>query len=126
LPELGLLEWKDPRFIATLDAVQAHLRVGDFLLRYRHADDFGLPENAFLVCSFWWVNALAATGQEEEARRLFDRLLSARNPAGLLSEDLDQSSGELWGNFPQTYSLVGIINSAIRLSRSWESALGDR
>jgi GH15 family glucan-1,4-alpha-glucosidase len=125
LPELGLLEWNDVRFLATLDAVQDHLRVGDFLLRYRHADDFGLPENAFLVCSFWWVNALAATGKEVEARHLFGRLLSARNPAGLLSEDLDQSSGELWGNFPQTYSLVGIINSAIRLSRSWESALSE-
>jgi GH15 family glucan-1,4-alpha-glucosidase len=123
LPELGLLDWKDPRFLATLDAVQDHLRAGDFLMRYRHADDFGLPENAFLVCSFWWVNALAACGREPEARQLFARLLSARNPAGLLSEDMDQSTGELWGNFPQTYSLVGIINSAIRLSQTWESAL---
>ena len=85
-------------------------------------DDFGLPESAFIVCSFWYVDALHALGREEEARALFEKLLSCRNRHGLLSEDLDPRTGELWGNFPQTYSMVGLINSALRLSKSWETA----
>ena len=66
--------------------------------------------------------ALAAVGRKEEARKLFENMLAKRNAVGLLSEDLDTKSGELWGNFPQTYSMVGLINSAMRLSRSWEDA----
>ena len=85
--------------MATLEAVERELRTGDFLLRYRHPDDFGNPENAFLVCSFWWVNALSETGRKEEARQLFGKLLDARNAAGLLSEDLDPATGELLVNF---------------------------
>jgi GH15 family glucan-1,4-alpha-glucosidase len=89
-------------------------------LRYRHPDDFGNATNAFTVCSFWWANALAGTGQMEAARRLFDRLLAVRNCVGLLSEHVDPVTGALWGNFPQTYSMVGIITTAMRLSRRWE------
>ena len=120
LPELGILEWRDPRFVATLDAIERELRVGDFLLRYRHPDDFGHATNAFTVCSFWWVNALAGIGRLEAARELFAKLLAVRNGVGLLSEHVDPSTGVLWGNFPQTYSMVGIITSAMRLSRRWE------
>jgi len=69
------------------------------------------------------VNALAMAGRREQAREHFERLLSHRTRLGLLSEDIDPATGEWWGNFPQTYSLVGIVNSAIRLSRSWEEAL---
>jgi GH15 family glucan-1,4-alpha-glucosidase len=65
---------------------------------------------------------LAAVGRDEEARELFETMLNTRNPLGLFSEDLVPDSGELWGNFPQTYSMVGLINSAMRLSRSWEEA----
>ena len=96
------------------------MRVGDLLFRYKHADDFGNPENAFTICAFWYVNALAAAGRVDEARERFSRLLERRNPLGLLSEDISPVSGELWGNFPQTYSMVGVIGSALRLSRSWE------
>jgi hypothetical protein len=120
LPELGLLGWKDPRFLSTLKAVETQLKTGDFLLRYGHVDDFGETHNAFTVCSFWWANALAGAGRIEDARKLFQKLLDARNPAGLLSEDLDPHTGTLWGNFPQTYSMVGIITTAMRLSRRWE------
>jgi GH15 family glucan-1,4-alpha-glucosidase len=120
LPELGILEWRDPRFIRTLEAIEGELRVGDFLLRYRHPDDFGDTTNAFTVCSFWWANALAGTGRLEEARALFGKLLAVRNCVGLLSEHVDPTSGALWGNFPQTYSMVGIITTAGRLSRRWE------
>jgi GH15 family glucan-1,4-alpha-glucosidase len=122
LAEIGLVAPDDPRFKATVAAASKGLRVGDYLYRYRHADDFGEPETAFTICSFWYVNALASIGQIDEAREHFSRLLQRRNPLGILSEDLDPSTGALWGNYPQTYSMVGIINSAVRLSRSWEEA----
>ncbi len=123
LAELGLVAADDPRFVATVEAIDTGLRTGDFLFRYRHADDFGRPETSFTICSFWYVNALAAIGRRDEAREHFSRLLERRNPLGLLSEDLDPETGTLWGNYPQTYSMVGIVNSALRLSRSWEEAL---
>jgi len=123
LPELGIVDARDPRFVATLAAIEHELMDGDWVYRYRHDDDFGTPATAFTTCAFWYVNALAAVGRHDEARDHFERLLARRTRLGLLSEDIDPASGELWGNFPQTYSLVGIINSAIRLSRSWEDAL---
>ena len=82
-----------------------------------------MPETAFLACTLWYINALDAVGRQEEARDLFINLLARRNGAGLLSEDIDPRTGELWGNYPQTYSLVGIILSAHRLSRTWEQGL---
>ena len=123
LPELGLIDGTDPRFVSTLEAIERGLKDGDWLYRYRHHDDFGHPETAFTICAFWYVNALAMAGRRDEAREHFERLLARRTRLGLLSEDIDPTSGEWWGNFPQTYSLVGIVNSAIRLSRSWEDAL---
>jgi GH15 family glucan-1,4-alpha-glucosidase len=123
LPELGLVEWRDPRFVKTLESIERELLVGDFLLRYREPDDFGVPNNAFTVCSFWWANALAAMGRTQEARDLFCKLLARRNAVGLLSEDIDPTTGALWGNFPQTYSMVGIVTTAMRLSRRWEDEL---
>jgi pentatricopeptide repeat protein len=92
------------------------------LFRYEAPDDFGTPETSFIVCTFWYIDALVAVGRREEARELFENMLRARNSHGLLSEDLDPATGELWGNFPQTYSMVGLINSAMRLSKSWEEA----
>ncbi|HMD27212.1 MAG TPA: glycoside hydrolase family 15 protein [Steroidobacteraceae bacterium] len=123
LPELGFLPASDERFVATLAAIERELRVGDLVFRYRHDDDFGSPANAFTICSFWYVNALAAVGRTDEARAVFERLLGRRNALGLFSEDIDPVSGEHWGNYPQTYSMVGIIFSALRLSRSWDEIL---
>ena len=123
LPELGIVGGTDPRFARTLDAVERQLRRGDWLYRYRHPDDFGTPETAFTICAFWYVNALASAGRRDEARELFQRLLEHRTSLGLLSEDIDPVTGELWGNFPQTYSMVGIINCAVRLSQPWEDVL---
>jgi GH15 family glucan-1,4-alpha-glucosidase len=91
------------------------------MLRYDAEDDFGLPETAFNVCTFWLIEALHLCGRGEEARDLFEKMLAHRTPSGLLSEDLDFESGELWGNFPQTYSLVGIIHCAGLLSRGWDT-----
>jgi len=122
LPELGFLRADDPRFLGTLAAIEQDLRRGDFVFRYAEPDDFGAPSNAFLVCTFWYVDALAAVGRREEARALFERLLARRTRLGLLAEHIDPASGELWGNFPQTYSMVGLINSATRLSIAWEKA----
>ena len=123
LPELGIVGAMDPRFQRTLEAVERGLKHGDWLFRYRHRDDFGTPVTAFTICAFWYVNALAAAGRLEEAREHFQRLLERRTSLGLLSEDIEPGTGELWGNFPQTYSMVGIINCAVRLSRPWEDVL---
>ncbi|HEX9808195.1 MAG TPA: glycoside hydrolase family 15 protein [Alphaproteobacteria bacterium] len=123
LNELGFLAADDPRFAATVAAVERRLRRGDYIYRYAAADDFGTPQTAFLVCTFWYIDALAALGRGEEARALFENLLARRNPLGLLSEDIDPADGTLWGNFPQTYSMVGLIKAAMRLSRTWEEAL---
>jgi len=123
LQEIGFVPARDPRFLGTLAAVERELRRGSFLFRYVRADDFGTPITAFLVCAFWYVDALAAVGRREEARAIFEQMLARRNHLGLLSEDVDAATGELWGNFPQTYSLVGLIVSATRLSRSWEAGL---
>jgi GH15 family glucan-1,4-alpha-glucosidase len=123
LAELGFVRADDPRFVATVEAVERDLREGVLLMRYREPDDFGEPETAFTVCSFWYINALASIGRRDEARELFEHLLSRRNAMGLLSEDIDPQTGELWGNFPQTYSMVGIVDCALRLSRPWEEAL---
>ena len=122
LNELGFLAADDPKFVGTVAAVEQDLRIGDFLYRYVARDDFGIPETSFTICTFWYISALAALGREEEARRLFENLLACRNHVGLLSEDVDPDSRELWGNFPQTYSMVGLISCAMRLSTSWESA----
>lgn len=111
----------DPRFQGTLRAVEHGLRRGSHMLRYATEDDFGLPETAFNVCTFWLIEALHATGRENDARALFEEMLSRRTAAGLLSEDIDPQSGELWGNYPQTYSLVGLINCAVLLSLPWSS-----
>jgi GH15 family glucan-1,4-alpha-glucosidase len=122
LRELGFVDAADPRFAGTVAAIEKELRRGPFMFRYVTPDDFGEPETAFSVCTFWYIDALAALGRRDEARELFENMLACRSPLGLLSEDIDPATRELWGNFPQTYSMVGIINSASRLSSSWESA----
>jgi GH15 family glucan-1,4-alpha-glucosidase len=122
LAEVGFVTADDPRFAGTVDAVERDLRRGEFIFRYVEKDDFGEPENAFLVCSFWYVNALAAIGRRDEARALFEKLLACRNRHGLLAEHIDPKSGEQWGNFVQTYSMVGLISAAIRLSIRWDQA----
>src|SRR5207249_3834578 len=153
LGELGFLAEDDPRFAGTVRAIERELRRGDFVFRYVEADDFGKPENAFLVCTFWYINALAALGRREEARDLnvqtrnafsgftfwyinalaalgrreeardlFETVLACRNRHGLLAEHIDPRTREQWGNFVQTYSMVGLIGSAIRLSVRWDQA----
>ncbi|WP_109809582.1 glycoside hydrolase family 15 protein [Sphingosinithalassobacter portus] len=121
LLDLRFLPPDDPRFVGTLKAVEAGLRRGSHMLRYATEDDFGLPETAFNVCTFWLIEALHFTGRGEDARELFEEMLSRCTAAGLLSEDIDPVTGELWGNYPQTYSLVGMINCAVLLSKPWSA-----
>ena len=121
LVDMRFLEPGDPRFLATFEAVEKGLRRGEHMLRYAAEDDFGLPETAFNFCTFWLIEALHLAGREAEARELYEHMLERLTPAGLLSEDTDFESGELWGNYPQTYSLVGLINCAVLLSRPWSA-----
>jgi GH15 family glucan-1,4-alpha-glucosidase len=125
MAEVGFLPPYDPRFVGTVEALgrpfPEGLRRGDYLLRYSEADDFGEPDSAFVICTLWYIDALAQIGRVAEARVMFEAILARRTRLGLLSEDLDPVTGRLWGNFPQTYSMVGIINAAARLSRPWTS-----
>lgn len=121
--EVGLIDARDPRFISTVEAMEKSLCDGPYMRRYEAADDFGKPETAFNICTFWRIDALAKIGRKAEARQIFETMLAARNPLGLLSEDTHPVTGEMWGNFPQTYSMVGIINAAVRLSAPWDSCI---
>lgn len=120
MAEVHFIDPKDPRFIATVDALEKHLCDGPYMRRYEAADDFGKPETAFNICSFWRIDALARIGRKPQAREIFEAMLATRNHLGLLSEDTHPQTGELWGNYPQTYSMVGIINGAVRLSAPWD------
>ena len=102
-----------------IDCLAAKLHVGEtgLFYRYKHEDDFGKPESAFLICGFWYVEALACVGRVAEAISTFEQLLKYSNNLGLLSEDVDPRNGSQWGNFPQTYSHVGLMNAAFRITQ---------
>ncbi|MGZ5180531.1 MAG: glycoside hydrolase family 15 protein [Ramlibacter sp.] len=123
MAEVNIIDPKDPRFIATVDALEKSLCDGPYMRRYEAADDFGKPETAFNICTFWRIDALARIGRKAQAREIFEVMLKSRNPLGLLSEDTHAETGEMWGNFPQTYSMVGLINAAVRLSASWDTVI---
>ncbi|MEM6534623.1 MAG: glycoside hydrolase family 15 protein [Pseudomonadota bacterium] len=123
MAEIGFLPASDPRYVGTVEAVDRDLRVGNHVYRYKIEDDFGTPKTAFTACTFWLIDALHRIGRTEEARYMFEAVLDSRNHLGLLSEDVVPETGELWGNFPQTYCMVGIINSAALLSKPWTSVV---
>jgi GH15 family glucan-1,4-alpha-glucosidase len=120
IPQVGFLPPTDERVLGTIDAVARELAIDDCLIRrYDTGDtDDGLPgeEGAFLLCSFWMVDALALAGRREEARRRFETLLDLRNDVGLLAEEYDPSSKRLLGNFPQAFSHLALIDSAYNLA----------
>ncbi len=116
---LRLLPPGDPRLHATVDAVVADLGHHGWLRRYRTEDGFGVPEVAFMLCTFWLVEALARLGRRDEARAVLERTRQAGPPLGLLAEDIDPRSGRMWGNFPQAYSHVGLIHAAFAASPPW-------
>ena len=121
IPLVGFLPGNDPRVLGTIDAIQRDLTRDGFVERYRpqaHNDVDGLPggEGVFLPCSFWLVDALLIAERDDEARALFEQLLSIRNDLGLLSEEYDPLEKRLLGNFPQAFTHVGLVNSAYNLS----------
>jgi GH15 family glucan-1,4-alpha-glucosidase len=107
LAELGFVRARRPALRVDRRCDRRELRRGDFVFRYVENDDFGVPDNAFVVCTFWYVNALAQLGRRDEARDLYGRLLACRTRHGLLAEHVDPATREPWGNFVQTYSMVG-------------------
>jgi len=121
LISLGYLSPQSPRAASHMQAMEKELRAkGALFYRYRHHDDFGQPEVAFLVCGFWYVRALVSMGRVDDAIAAFEQLLSYQNHVGLLSEDIEPNSGSQWGNCPQTYSHVGVINAAFDIWRKLE------
>jgi GH15 family glucan-1,4-alpha-glucosidase len=122
LVELGLLQAGDERFKRTTEVIGRELSRNGFIMRYTANDDFGAPETAFLVCQLWYADALAAIGSTEKARDIFTDVLARRNCYGILSEDINPETGELWGNIPQTYCMAGVINTGMKLSRPWDAA----
>ncbi len=122
IPAINFISYRDDRFQKTIDSYERLLRVKRGVYRYRNSDDFGIPKTTFTICAFWMADALWGAGRKAEARELFSNIVHGANHLGLLSEDMDPETGELWGNFPQTYSHVGLINTAMRISQSWEDA----
>ena len=122
IPQVGFLPPDDPRVIGTVEAVQRELMRDGFVMRYipDHEAADGLPpgEGAFLACSFWLVESLALIGRADEARELFERLLMLRNEVGLYSEEYDQEHERLIGNFPQAFTHLTLIRSALALERA--------
>ncbi|MBV9547763.1 MAG: glycoside hydrolase family 15 protein [Chloroflexi bacterium] len=118
IPLVRFARPNDPRVLATLERIATELSHDGLIYRYLETDD-GLPGNeaTFLICSFWLVDNLVVTGQVERGRALFERLVSYANDVGLLAEELDAGSGEMLGNFPQAFSHMGLINSAIQLQK---------
>lgn len=121
LLQLIMMNYLDPNSeIARkhLEVHEKHLRTKEGLFyRYKHEDDFGKPKTTFLICSFWYVEALACVGRIDEAIENFEKLMQYSNHLGLLSEDVDSKTGSQWGNFPQAYSHVGLMNAAYRISK---------
>jgi GH15 family glucan-1,4-alpha-glucosidase len=112
----GFIDAKDPKFVKTVKAIEEELMHEGLLFRYKNEDDFGLPSSSFTVCTFWFINSLYKIGEEEKSKKLFDELLSYSNHLGLFSEDIDFSSKQLLGNFPQAYSHLALIDNALNFN----------
>ncbi len=112
----GFIEAKDPKYVNTVYATQKYLSKDGLMYRYRNKDDFGTPSSSFTICTFWLIEALHKIGEQNEAKQLFDRVLSYSNHLGLFSEDIDFKTKRLLGNFPQAYSHLALIETAIILS----------
>ena len=114
-PSIGLVDARDPRFLATLDYYGKHMTRGGLMQRYTNLDDFGATTSAFTICSLWWAEALALAGRLDEAIEVFERVVAHANPLGLFSEDIEPETGRLLGNFPQAYTHVGLIHAAMTI-----------
>ena len=113
----GFISAKDIRYIQTVKATEKELCVDGLMYRYKNKDDFGLPSSSFTICTFWLINALQSTGEHKKAKKMFEQLLSYSNHVGLFSEDIDFKTKRLLGNFPQAYSHLALIETAINLGK---------
>jgi len=123
MARLRFLPVSDPRLGSTIDAINQDLGKDGWLHRYSLNDGFGKPTVAFVICTFWLVEALNFAGRRDEARVAFERIHRALSPLGLLSEDYNPITCQMWGNFPQTYSHVGLIHAAFAASPTWNEVL---
>ncbi|MCH1432023.1 MAG: glycoside hydrolase family 15 protein [Flavobacteriaceae bacterium] len=114
----GFIDAKNPKFVKTVKAIESELMHEGLLYRYKNEDDFGLPSSSFTVCTFWFINSLFKIGEEQKSKKLFDELLSYSNHLGLFSEDIDFSSKQLLGNFPQAYSHLALIDNALNFNKT--------
>lgn len=112
----GFITGTDPRYISTVEAIQKELEYNGLMYRYKNNDDFGKPKSSFTICNFWLINALIKIGRKEEAEKKFNEMLGYANHLGLFSEDIDFDTKRLLGNFPQAYSHLALIETAINLS----------
>ncbi|WP_339658126.1 glycoside hydrolase family 15 protein [Flavobacterium frigidarium] len=112
----GFIDAMDPRYVATVHAIERDLSNDGLLYRYKNKDDFGLPSSSFTICTFWFINSLYKIGEAKKAKKLFKQLLTYSNHLGLFSEDIDFETKRLLGNFPQAYSHLALIETAINLS----------
>lgn len=109
----GFIGANDPKYVKTVKAIEKDLSHEGLLFRYKNDDDFGTPSSSFTVCTFWFINSLYKIGEEDKSRAMFDQLLSYSNHLGLFSEDIDFKSKRLLGNFPQAYSHLALIDTAL-------------
>ncbi|MFD2823392.1 glycoside hydrolase family 15 protein [Lacinutrix iliipiscaria] len=115
----GFIDAKHPKYVSTVKAIERELSNDGLLYRYKTQDDFGLPSSSFTICTFWFINSLYKIGEEQKAIKQFEKLLSYSNHLGLFSEDLDFETKRLLGNFPQAYSHLALIETAINLSENY-------
>lgn len=118
LPIVKFIGPNDKRVISTIEAIEQRLGVEEMVFRYQGPDGLPGQEGAFVICSFWLVEALVHTGRMDEATRRFESLLRRTNDLGLLAEEIDLNTGAMLGNFPQGFSHVGLINAAITLEQA--------
>ncbi|MBS1153693.1 MAG: glycoside hydrolase 15-related protein [Myxococcaceae bacterium] len=123
LATLRMFSPEDPRLRSTVDAIWKGLGHEGWLFRYRLDDGFGRPTVAFVICTFWLVEALAVIGRRKEASEVLAHIHAAMSPLGLMSEDIETANRRMWGNFPQAYSHVGLIRAAFAASPGWEEIL---
>ena len=115
MEQYGFISAKDKKYVQTVKSIEKELLENDLMYRYKNDDDFGLPSSSFTVCTFWFINSLNKIGEKEKAKKLFENLLGFSNHLGLFSEDIDFKSKRLLGNFPQAYSHLALIDTAIEL-----------
>ena len=113
----GFIEAKNEKYRLTVKAIEHELCEDGLMYRYKNKDDFGIPSSSFTICTFWLINSLHSMGEQTKAEEMFNKLLSYSNHLGLFSEDIDFKTKRLLGNFPQAYSHLALIETAIKISK---------